>query len=94
MTYRMKDDDLNQQIAELIDAAAGDSSTSNRDLVTEIIVTALKLLRDDPDRGDMKMMNTALKELRYSTLVFEPYKGIRKVAVYGSARTKPCCRSV
>ncbi len=59
------------------------------DLVRDIIRTALKILKDNTDRGDVKIMNTALKELRYSFLVFEPYSKYRKVAVYGSARTDP-----
>ena len=57
------------------------------DLVHDIINTALKVVKDSTDRGDVKIMNTALKELRYSFLVFEPYKAYQKVAVYGSART-------
>jgi len=57
--------------------------------VREIIVTALKLIKDKTDRGDIKMMNTALKELRYSFLVFNPHRDRKKVAVYGSARTQP-----
>jgi hypothetical protein len=59
------------------------------DLVEEIIGTALKLVKDNTDRGDVKLMNTALKELRYSYLVFNPYTSHKKVAVYGSARTGP-----
>lgn len=89
MTYRMKDEALNAKIAELIEAASLNEDSPNADLVTEIVVTALKLLRVDPGRADMKMMNTALKELRYSSLVFEPFTDVHKVAVYGSARTTP-----
>ena len=33
-------------------------------------------------------MNAALKELRYSFLVFEPYRRVRKVSIFGSARTQ------
>src|SRR5436309_10505240 len=35
------------------------------------------------------MTNTALKELRYGFKVFAPYGGVRKVSVFGSARTEP-----
>ena len=44
--------------------------------------------REAADRGDLKMANAALKELRYSFLVFEPYRAVRKVAIFGSARTE------
>jgi uncharacterized protein (TIGR00730 family) len=90
MKYRMNDEALDAMVEDLVTQAAGaDPSRGEKDLVAEIIVTALKVLRDDTDRADVKMMNTALKELRYSSLVFDAHKGIRKVAVYGSARTAP-----
>jgi uncharacterized protein (TIGR00730 family) len=34
-------------------------------------------------------MNTTLKEMRYTAKVFAPYRGTRKVTVFGSARTRP-----
>jgi hypothetical protein len=37
----------------------------------------------------LKLLATALKELRYCLKVFRPYKGVRKVTVFGSARTPP-----
>ena len=91
MTYRMNNEEIDAQIRALIEqvVASDPSKASDADLVTEIVVTALKLLKDETDRGDIKMMNTALKELRYSTLVFDAYKDRKKVAVYGSARTQP-----
>jgi len=91
MTYSMNNEQIDAQIRALVDMVLETNPTkaSDADLVSEIVVTALKLLRDETDRGDIKMMNTALKELRYSSLVFDAYKDRRKVAVYGSARTKP-----
>jgi uncharacterized protein (TIGR00730 family) len=35
------------------------------------------------------MINRSLKELRHAANAFAPYQGIRKVAVFGSARTSP-----
>src|SRR5262245_15657631 len=55
-------------------------------LVQQIKETADKLLRDGANRGDVKLLNTALKELRYSFKVFAPYRHRRKVTVFGSAR--------
>jgi uncharacterized protein (TIGR00730 family) len=59
------------------------------DLISEMVVTALKLLRDDNNRGDLKLINTSLKELRYALKVFTPYKDVRKISIFGSARTAP-----
>jgi len=48
-----------------------------------------KLLRDRAGRGDVKLLATAARELRYCFKVFAAYRGTRKVAVFGSARTRP-----
>jgi len=42
---------------------------------------------DGTPTGDVKVTNTALKELRYAYKVFAPYRDVRKVTVFGSART-------
>lgn len=59
----------------------------NGDLAGEIVTTALKLLRDGTNRGDMKLLSRSLKELRYAVKVFAPYHEVRKVSIFGSART-------
>jgi hypothetical protein len=61
----------------------------NADFIEDIIATALRLLDDQTDRLDVKLISSALKELRYASKVFAPYRGRRKVTVFGSARTKP-----
>lgn len=81
--YRTGHDELDTQIADLL-AAAGVSD--NQDLVFEMVVSAIRMGRESADRGDLKLVNSALKELRYSFLVFEPYLGVPKVAIFGSAR--------
>ncbi len=57
------------------------------DLVGEIIETAIKLLRDQTNRGDIKLISKAIKEIRYSLKVFAPYRDTHKVSIFGSART-------
>lgn len=75
---------LDQAVRRLVEESA---TSEDLDLVQEIVITALKLGQDGLDRGDLKMMNSALKELRYALKVFYPYQHIRKVAIFGSART-------
>src|SRR6267143_1424397 len=58
-------------------------------LVQQLKETADKLIRDQANRGDVKLLSTALKELRYSFKVFAPFRNRRKVTVFGSARL-PC----
>lgn len=59
------------------------------ELIQQIKDTADKLLRDRASRGDVKLLATAFRELRYSFKVFSSLHNRRKVTVFGSARTKP-----
>ncbi|MGB0714728.1 MAG: LOG family protein [Phycisphaerae bacterium] len=63
--------------------------SDNEDLLFQMMVTVCRLAADDADRGDLKILNSALKELRYAFKVFAPYKEIPKVSIFGSARTAP-----
>jgi uncharacterized protein (TIGR00730 family) len=38
---------------------------------------------------DLKLINRSLKELRQAAKAFAPYQAIRKIAIFGSARTNP-----
>jgi len=82
--YRSGDRHLDAQIATLAEAAG---VGEHRDLLFEMIVSSLRLTRENSDRGDLKLINSALKELRYSMGVFAPYKDTRKLSIFGSART-------
>lgn len=80
------DPELRRRIDELI---ASRGSGHNADLVADIIETALKLLRDVEHRGDVRVIQTAVRELRYAYKTFAPYAGRRKVTIFGSARLQP-----
>jgi hypothetical protein len=85
--YRTGDADLDRDIAALVERAGGDPAGA--DQIFELIASSLRLARDGADRGDLKMANNALKEMRYSFHVFDPYRAERKIAIFGSARTRP-----
>ncbi|MCI0680609.1 MAG: TIGR00730 family Rossman fold protein [Gemmataceae bacterium] len=62
--------------------------------VQQIRETADKLQRDHASRGDVKLLSTAVRELRYCFKVFSMFRERRKVTVFGSARlplTDPSC---
>ena len=59
------------------------------ELIEEIIITALKMARDRMGAGDLKLMNRSLKEMRYAAKIFSGFRQVRKVCVFGSARTPP-----
>ena len=60
-----------------------------KELIDRIRESADKLERDGSSRGDLKLLSRALLELRYALKVFAPYRRMRKVSVFGSARTTP-----
>ncbi len=57
-------------------------------IVRDMILAALKAGREDDGKVDLKMMNTTLKEMRYTAKIFSSYRKLKKVTVFGSARTK------
>jgi len=75
-------------IDKLIEELAKNSASSeNESLLKQIITTAVKLGRESSDKGDLKLVNNALKELRYSFRIFSPYRTHKKVIIFGSARS-------
>jgi len=78
-----------KNIDSLIDELARTSVSAETEyLLREILTTVVKLGMESNDRGDLKLVNNALKELRYSFKVFSPYRKVKKVIIFGSARSK------
>ena len=84
--YRTGDADLDAAVEALVEQAG---VGRDHDLVFEMVVSALRMGREAADRGELKLVSAALKELRYSFMVFEPYAATRKLAIFGSARITP-----
>jgi uncharacterized protein (TIGR00730 family) len=84
--YRTGDAALDDDVAALVERVA---EPADADLIFELVASALRLGRDAADRGDLKIANAALKEMRHAFQVFAPYRAARKVAIFGSARTQP-----
>jgi len=80
------DPELKRRIQELIDYKGGGFNQEN---VADIIENALKILNDVQDTGDVRVIQTAVRELRYAFKLFAPYSHVRKVTIFGSARTQP-----
>jgi uncharacterized protein (TIGR00730 family) len=80
------DPELKRRIQELIAFRGGGY---NEESVADIIENALKMLKDVKDSGDVRVIQTATRELRYAFRLFAPYSHVRKVTIFGSARTQP-----
>ncbi|MFQ5692907.1 MAG: TIGR00730 family Rossman fold protein [Nitrospinota bacterium] len=81
-----KPQDVKESLHQLIEQHGG---SANADLIREIMMTALRMAEDGTGRGDLKLLNSAFKELRHAFHVFAPYRRKRKVSIFGSARTAP-----
>lgn len=77
---------LDSKITELAKEISDDE---NFCLLAEMLTTSIRLSRGAVTQGDFKMMNRALKEMRIASEVFHPYAKVKKVGIFGSARTKP-----
>ena len=74
---------IDAQIAGLIQPF-GDAL--DRRLLAEMMMSVYRLGEDRSTTGDLKLLNAALKELRYAFKIFRPYRHTRKVAMFGSSR--------
>ena len=80
------DPELHRRVQELIAFKGGGY---NEEAVADIIENALKILTDVKGTGDVRVIQTAVRELRYAYRLFAPYAQTRKVTIFGSARTAP-----
>lgn len=78
------DPDIDGEISRLLDVAG---ITANRDQVSQIVATGIRLGQDPADRLDLKITNAALAEMRNAFSIFEPLTHVPKVTIFGSART-------
>ena len=72
---------------ELINFLQQESPQGIDDQILQEMLSTVARLRDtEVELIDLKILGTVLKELRYAFSVFQKYRGIPKVAVFGSAR--------
>ena len=74
--------------AQLVTWLREQSGSGNATLIAEMVRTIVKLAGDETSRGDLKILNRTLKELRHAFKVFAPYKSVRKVSIFGSTHIR------
>ena len=88
--YEVPAPELEADLEALVERAQALSGPSESpESVRQLLVTALRLISDRASRADLRLLSNAVKELRHAFRVFAPYQHVRKVAVFGSARTQP-----
>jgi len=72
-----------------IEAALRELDVSQDFRISEAFVSeVLGLIDDRPDLLDLKIASAAITEMRDAFRVFQPYRDVRKVTIFGSARTQ------
>ena len=84
--YRTGDPALDQHLFQVLKAAG---ATDDVDQLFETMVSVVKLAGDGADRLNLKITNAAIREMREAFKVFDPYRDVPKVTIFGSARTLP-----
>ncbi len=85
--YQLQSTEANRRLDALLENLRVPESTWR--LYADMLTSVLKMYEDGAGVADLKISSSALKELRYGFKVFAPYRQVRKVTVFGSARTAP-----
>lgn len=75
-------------VAQIDEWLRAQDRAANIDQFAGILRTVVKLAEDNADRGDLKILNRSMQELRHAFRIFAPYRHTRKVSIYGSTRVK------
>ena len=76
------------ELLALVQQHAGEiRSPTQQTYLRDILLNVMRLVRDDTSVGDLKIINTALREMRIAFKVFSEYRHVRKISTFGSART-------
>ncbi len=73
-------DDINQILDKL-------GTKKNRDLLFQLLSVCINFAETTTDRLDIKIASSALAELHEAFQTFYPYRAVRKLTIFGSART-------
>ena len=85
----VNDEETLVTIKNLIESIGEPSDTFESELVSQMIQSSLKLLKENYDTGQLKLINRSLKEMRRAYGVFNQFKKSKCISIFGSARTPP-----
>jgi hypothetical protein len=75
-------------VTEIDEWLRAQNGSGNADQFAGILRTVVKLAEDNAGRGDLKILNRAMQELRHAYRIFAPYRHVRKVSIFGSTRVQ------
>ena len=74
---------LHEAVLQLLDRLP---HTKHGELIQLALATIVRMAEDDIDRLDWKICNASLQDMERAFKTFYPYRHVRKVAIFGSAR--------
>ena len=77
---------LRADLMQLLDRTP---SMKHGELIHLALSTLVRLSQDEIDRLDWKIINAALQDMERAFRVFHPYRHVRKISIFGSARIAP-----
>jgi len=79
----------NKQVDQLITQLMETTGNIKQpEIVREMLLATLKIGQEVDYLADLKLINSTLREMRFTARVFGPYRGRKKVTIFGSARTE------
>ncbi len=77
---------LQAELTELIEQLP---TLKHRQLIQQSLATIVRLAGSDIDRLDWKILSASLADMEQGLQLFHTYRHVRKVTIFGSARTSP-----
>ena len=78
---------MKNKINDIVNSLASEKNQVHQDFLSEAISTLLKV--ENAEKRDLRLIQKSLSEIVDSINLFTPYRHIRKVSIFGSARTAP-----
>jgi uncharacterized protein (TIGR00730 family) len=85
ISFKKTNGPLDDLINELLTIA----DVHHPEIIREMVISALKTGQENDYLADLKMLRATMKEMRYTSKMFGPYRERKKVTIFGSARTEP-----
>ncbi len=86
LSFSRANADVDQIISHLLEVSGDIRQPA---LIREMLLAVLKVGQEVDYLADLKLINRTLREMRFTTKVFGPYRDRKKVTIFGSARTEP-----
>jgi uncharacterized protein (TIGR00730 family) len=78
--------------ADILDLVAKWNVPQFSDEFAEMIAGLYRLSQQDPTSSDLLLFKRSLAELRHAQKIFAPYRDIKKICIFGSARIPPSAK--